>query len=405
MKNTALLVLCFFCSALSAQQFETGIIVDSIPIAKSGDETFALYLPKDYKPDELSSILFIFSPSGDGKNGVKTFVKAAEARNYILVCSNNARNGPMNLNFEIAQRLFTHIFKNFNIKEESLYLAGFSGGSRLASAIATLSGQFEGVIACGAGFSPVPSHRPSTQKYSYVGICGDRDMNYKEMIGARGYLNRLNQRNTLFTFDGGHKWPPNEQILMAFDWLEIESLKKGNLEKQDSEVLNSYLKNIEEAKIALKNNEHIIAAESYDRAVNTYSSFFNLDSVRQNLKNLKKSKVYNNALKYRKKAFEKEDVLTSIFLKRFDIDYEDSEKANFKWWEREFEKLSKQVAKGDSEMPKMIERLRFKVFVAAHMKINSDRLKPSENQVAFCKDLVSQLYPKRKKEELRNNLP
>lgn len=393
MKRVILLILLFLGSMLNAQQFETGVVLDSIPVANSSKETFALYLPQAYNPKELSPLLIVFSPSAKGKEAVETFVKAAETYNYIIVCSNNSRNGLLDRNFAVAQRLFNHIFSNFNIHPNRFYLAGFSGGSRLATAIATSSDHVAGVIACGAGFSSVPSYIPSTQDFSYAGICGDRDMNYKEMIDVQGYLNRLNFRNTLFTFDGGHKWPPNEQILMAFDWLEIESLKKDHLKKPDSEVLKSYSKNLERAKIALKNNNPLLSVEYYERAINTYDSFFDLDSLRQKLHGIKKSKIYNSTLKFRDKAFKKEAVLTSFFLNRFDRDYENPENADLQWWERQFEKLGKQGAKADFEMPKMIERVRFKVFVAAYMKNNSDTLIPKKNQKAFCKALFSSLYP------------
>lgn len=381
-------------SLLSAQQYQTGVVLDSLAVADSSNETFALYLPTSYAPNKLSPILFIFSPSANGRNAIKAFEKAAETYNYILVCSNNARNGPINRNLDIAQRLFDHIFANFTIREHGIYLAGFSGGSRLASTIATLSGEFEGVIACGAGFSSVPAYRPSTQNFLYAGICGNKDMNYKEMIGVETYLNRLNFRNTLFTFDGGHKWPPNEQIIMAFNWLEIESLKKGHLKKADSEVLKSYTKNLEGAKTAVLDKQLLLAAEYYKRAVKTYGSFFNLDSVRQKLKDIQRNNEYISALKSREKAFKKETVLTSSFLNRFDRDYENPEEATLNWWTKAFEKLNKQGAKDDSEFGNMIERLRFKVFVAAYMKTNSDRSTSSESQVAFCKALVSKLYPK-----------
>jgi len=344
--------------------------------------------------NDLSPLLIIFSPSGNGKQGVAAFINAAETYNYILVCSNNSRNGPLDQNFEIAQALFDHVFSTFNIHPNRFYLAGFSGGSRLATAIATSSDQIAGVLACGAGFPSVPSYIPTIPKFSYAGICGDRDMNFQEMVKVKRYLNRTQFRNTLFTFDGGHMWPPNEQILMAFDWLEMESLKKGHLKKTDSQVLKSYSKILEGAKIALKNNQHLLAEEYYERAVNTYGSFFNLDSVRQKLQNIRKDKAYNSSLKIREKAFKKEDVLTSLFLNRFEDDFESPEKANLQWWEKEFEKLDKKVAKNDSETPKMIERVRFKVIVTAYMKNNSNSFKPKENQVAFCKALVSQLYPK-----------
>lgn len=394
MKRTILLLLLCSGAIVNAQQFKTGVVLDSIPVANSSNETFTLYLPKAHNPNQLSSLLIVFSPSGNGEEGIKTFVKAAETYNYILVCSNNSRNGLLDGNIAVAQGLFNHIFSNFNIHPNRFYLAGFSGGSRLATAIATGSDHVAGVIACGAGFASVPSYIPSTQNFVYAGICGDRDMNYKEMVNAKSYLKRIKFRNTLFTFDGGHMWPPNEQIMMAFDWFEIESLKKGHLQKPDGEVLKSYSKNIERAKIALKNNQHLLAAEYYERTVNTYGSLFNLDSVRQKLQNIRKNKAYTSTLKFRKKAFEKEAVLTPFFLKRFDSDFESPEKANLKWWEREFEKLKKPSAKTHSETAKMIERVRFKVFVAAYMKNNSDSFKPKEKQVAFCKALVSQLYPK-----------
>jgi len=138
-------ILCCFCFVSNAQQFETGRVIDSLSVANSDKETFTLYLPTTYNINEASPILFIFSPSGNGKSGVKAFVKSAEAYNHILICSNNSRNGSLERNLNIAQRLFNHAFSNFNILENRIYLAGFSGGARLATAIASVSSQIEGV--------------------------------------------------------------------------------------------------------------------------------------------------------------------------------------------------------------------------------------------------------------------
>lgn len=399
MKRIVLLILLSLASVLNAQQFESGVILDSIPISNSTDESFTLYLPKSYNPNAFSPILFIFSPSGRGKKGVEVFVKAAETYNHILVCSNNSRNGSIDRNFAIAQRLFDHVFSTFTIDKKRIYLSGFSGGSRLASAIATLSGQIEGVIGCGAGFLPSPLYKPSTKDFAYVGLCGDRDMNYTEMIGVKKYFNRIKFSNTLFTFDGNHEWPPNKQVLMAFAWLETEAQKKGYLTKTNEELKTGYLKDIVRAKTAMKNNQPLLAVEHYERTVNTYGSFFNLDSVRQEFQNIKKNKAYTSALKSRENAFEKEEVLTSIFFSRFEKDYEKAEKANLKWWDKEFEKLNKQEVKADVQMIKMLERLRFKVFVMAYSKSNRDISTINQKQQDFCTSLISLLSSKQKKEE------
>ena len=198
-------------------------------VPNSEEETFTLYLPTTYHPEEGSPILFIFSPSGNGKKGVKTFIKTAEAYNHILICSNNSRNGPLDQNLLITQHLFNHVFSEFKIFENRIYLAGFSGGARLAAGIASATTQVEGVIAYGAGLIPSPNYMPSKKNFSYIGICGDRDMNYQEMFDVQAYLDNLKIPNSLISFDGNHRWPPNEQLLMAFNWLEIEAINNRML--------------------------------------------------------------------------------------------------------------------------------------------------------------------------------
>jgi len=394
MKRIIHFIFCCFCFVSHAQQFETGKIIDSLSVTNSENETFTLYLPTTYNSNKSSPILFIFSPSGNGKKGVKTFIKSAEAYNHILICSNNSRNGPLERNLNIAQRLFNHAFSKFNILENRIYLAGFSGGARLATAIASVSDQIEGVIACGAGFIPAPNYMPSKQNFSYAGLCGNQDMNYQEMFDVNNYLNRLKIRNTLFTFDGKHQWPPNSQLLMAFNWLEIEALKKGHLEKSTSKIKECYLNDFKRAKTIEKNNQLLMASEHYDRILNTYSSFFNLDSVRQELQNIKKSKRYLNTLKVREKAFEKEDVLNSFFLNRFDKDYKNPKKTSLKWWNREFEKLKTQEAKANIQIIKMYERVRFNIVVTVHSTSKQYNTNMSQQQLLFCESLISLVLSK-----------
>ena len=87
-----------------------------------------------------SAIIFIFDPSGTAINGINAFKAGAEKFGYILVCSNNSKNGPYQMNFDLTNRLFNHIFSEFNIAENRIYTAGFSGGSRLACTVAVLTG-------------------------------------------------------------------------------------------------------------------------------------------------------------------------------------------------------------------------------------------------------------------------
>ena len=378
----------------NAQQFEAGKIIDSLSIDKHKTETFTLYLPSTYNSKRAFPIVFIFSPSGNGKRGVETFIKSAEVSEFILVCSNNARNGSLTQNLNIAQRLFNHVFSNFNILENRIYLAGFSGGARLATAIASASNQIEGVIACGAGFISDPNYMPADPNFSYVGLCGERDINYREMFDVKKYLDQLNFHNTLFIFDGKHQWPTDEQLLLAFNWLEMEAIRKGHTTKSLHEIRELYSMDLSKATTMEKNNQLLIASQHFDRIINTYHSYFNLDTVRQRLLNLEKSKDYSNSLKNRNKAFEKEEELNLYFSKRFDEDYSEPNKNNLKWWAREFGKIDKRKLKSNTQIIKMYERVRFKIFVTAYTISNQSNSNMSQEQKEFCKSLISLVQSK-----------
>ena len=183
---------------------------------------------------------FVFDPSGKGKRGVKPFLKASEKYGYVIVCSNNSKNGPYNINFDIFNNLYSHITSTIKIERNEMYLSGFSGGSRLACAVASITDLFTGVIACGAGFPQIPEYVPSTQKYNYVGLCGNRDFNYYEMIKNKSFLNKINFNNTLITSKKKHSWPSNDDILRAFDWLYLRKLKIVTFKNNQKDILKLY---------------------------------------------------------------------------------------------------------------------------------------------------------------------
>ena len=147
------MVLGFFFQINAQQTYEPGKIMDSIPVSNTSNETFTLYLPTNFETSKESPILFIFDPGGRGRIGVETFIESS-------------RNAPYERNFNIAANLFDHIFSRFAIDKDQMILAGFSGGARLAWAIALAAGNLTGVIACGAGLSEASSSILKKQYFS-----------------------------------------------------------------------------------------------------------------------------------------------------------------------------------------------------------------------------------------------
>ena len=388
MKIILQVILCCILFTANAQEYETGKIIDDLSVSNSNNETYALYLPTTYNADIPHPIMFIFAPSGVGKKGIKPFIKSAEAYKYILICSNNSLNGALMQNLEIAQRLFNHAFSNFKILKNRTYLAGFSGGARLASAIASASNEIEGVIACGAGFISSPNWIPTKPNFSYVGLCGNEDFNYQEMFQVKDHLDKYKFSSAFFFYDDTHKWPPDEQLSMAFNWLEMEAVKNGHISKPDLEIKESYFSNLENLENSEKKDELLMASLHYERIINSYDTYFDLDSLHLKLAILKKGKNYSNEITDLKEAFKQEVELSNSLLKRFNKDYNSPKSKHIKWWRKEIANLNKKAEKANAQMKKMYERVKFKIFVAAYSKVNSVDPTMSEEQNSFCENLI-----------------
>ncbi|MBO0321031.1 hypothetical protein J0X14_01890 [Muricauda sp. CAU 1633] len=374
-------------------QLEKGIIHDSIAIAGTSDEFFALYLPTSYSDSLPGSIVFVFDPAARGAIGIQPFIAASEKYGHLLICSNNSRNASYERNFDLANRLFNHIFSQFNIQSDEIYAAGFSGGSRLAGAIASLTNQFAGVLGCGAGFSGVQEHMPTTQNYAYVGLCGYKDMNYSEMLENRIYLNTINFNSTLFTFDGEHNWPPPAQITRAFDWLYLQKLKKEKPNRSD-DIRKSYSNQLEWLRILDEEKEPLLLAEEYERMVNDYAGFIPLDSLDQHYRLLQKSKSFKLKKRALETALSTEKKWTDKFRPQFSKDFEGQNKPQFNWWKKELDKLDALTKKGEPELQKMVYRVKFDLYARAFSRKNWLSLTSNQKAIALIDRFLEILYSK-----------
>lgn len=343
--NRPILLFVFLLSTIVHCQssYELGKIIDSIIVTDSENETFALYLPTSYSSEKLSSIIFIFDPAARGKVGLLPFLTASEKYNHILVCSNNAKNGPYNRNFGIANRLFNQVFNLFAVNNDLVFLSGFSGGARLAATIAALSDGIAGVMACGAGLSAQASHVPYGKKFLYAGICGTRDMNYTEMLDLMPFLESLKFRKTLFTYDAGHRWPPEEKILEAFDWLYVELNKQGVLSVDKNILKDLYVANYHKTEEKLANEDFLPALEDLRRLRQSYGSFYNLDSITAKIKNLRNNPLYKLRSKEKDKVIKAEQELTRKYLEKINREFINPDLANINWWYKEFQKLKNSI--------------------------------------------------------------
>ncbi|MEM1257529.1 MAG: hypothetical protein AAGH81_03285 [Bacteroidota bacterium] len=342
--------------------------MDSIAVSNATNESFSLYLPNSYQSQKSSAIIFVFDPAARGRVGLAPFVESAEKYGIILVCSNNSRNGSFEKNFATADNLFKYVFKTYRVDVGQMYLAGFSGGSRLATAIASLSGQFSGVIACGAGFSPNPAHSPSFNPFLYAAICGVEDMNYQEILANQKYLTKLKFKNTVFSFDGGHQWPNTREVNRAVDWLFLPNNTGTISQFTKNLIAESFESEYRLTQLFLGDNELLFARENYKRILQTYPEHFGLDSIRSKYKELINSEPFEAASKNRLEALKRELQIRKKLFNKLESDLNSIEEINFNWWEKESEKLHKMERKRHKEIKRMVARVRYGIMAAIYEK-------------------------------------
>lgn len=211
---------------LRAEEPSPGVVHQSVKCLADSSHSYALYVPSYYNDDPYLEwpVIYAFDAAARGSLPVELFREAAEKYGYIVAGSNISENGPWEPILKAAENMMNDVEARFRINKTRRYTAGFSGGARVASALAVLYGTFEGVIGCGAGFSlNYPPH--FDLEFCYFGIIGNRDFNYQEMLRLDEWLSKYDIDHHIHEFSGGHEWPPAEVLTNAVLWLEFKAMK------------------------------------------------------------------------------------------------------------------------------------------------------------------------------------
>src|SRR5215470_6896099 len=212
---------------LPSQDLPPGKLIERVVCLKDASESYALYLPPNYTPDRQWPILYAFDPGARGVRPVERFKDAAEKYGYIVVGSNNSRNGPGVPLTEIIRALFDDTQARFSIDAKRVYTTGFSGGARVAGSVAQSSeGRIAGAILCGAGFSSEKAPAKPLP-FPVFSIAGSEDFNWIELRQLNRTLDSIGSANRFVTFDGDHAWPPSAVCAMAVEWMELQAMKSG----------------------------------------------------------------------------------------------------------------------------------------------------------------------------------
>ena len=203
----------------------TGGFHERVVCRENAEQSYALFLPSGYDPARRWPVLFCFDPRARGALPVRLFAAAAEKHGFIVAGSHNSRNGPTRDCDAAANALLRDVAQRFSIDSDRVYLAGFSGGARVATMVAA-SGLARGVVLCGGGF-PDHDRTPARVGFDVCAYAGTEDFNRDEMRRIERDLTGSLAAHRLVIFAGDHSWLPGSATDGALAWLEAQRRHAG----------------------------------------------------------------------------------------------------------------------------------------------------------------------------------
>jgi pimeloyl-ACP methyl ester carboxylesterase len=205
---------------------------------QSSQQRYQLYVPPEYSPDRAWPVVVFISP-GDDPLGWPFWRKVCEDRDVFFCAAYGAGNNtPPGLRIRMLLDMFDDVRRRYRIDPDRTYLAGFSGGGRLACTIAfALPEYFGGVVPiCGSN----PLHRLDylqhrvRDRVSVAFVTGEKDVNRREYEAYRAPLfAELGIRSRLWMVPKiGHDMPPEDVLAAVHHWLE-EDLPRRQKEARE----------------------------------------------------------------------------------------------------------------------------------------------------------------------------
>jgi len=181
---------------------------------------YVYYLPKD--STKLKGIIIVMDPHSKPSQVVDSLHGFADNNVMAVLGLKDIRNGISNYQ-DIINRDLGHFLKLKKLKQQKIYLVGFSGAARMALLYANRN-KIDGLVLVGAG-----TNRQSQMPFPTVLVAGTRDFNFLEQYYSPKDEKSFERNRIAIHYRGKHQWPPINVLKDALDF----AINKGHIISDD----------------------------------------------------------------------------------------------------------------------------------------------------------------------------
>jgi predicted esterase len=297
-------------AAPAKRTFTKGKLISKVDCTVEKGESYALYIPRSYRPGRPTPILYILDARGRAELPAKLFLAGAEKYGYLVASSyQSASDGPVGPTVNAMQAMWNDTHRLFAVDDRRLYIAGFSGTVRAACFMGlSVPGSLTGVIGAGAGF-PYERQPTATTPFLFFGTVGERDFNWDEMQTLESRLSGLHLPHRIEGFAGGHGWMPEELATAALAWLDLRAMKAGTRPRDEAEIDDLWQRDLARARGFESGGQPIAAFRLYSAMADDYTGLRDVAAAGRKAAEIGASPPYQAAVQARD-ARRKEDQRT-----------------------------------------------------------------------------------------------
>ncbi|MGW8179376.1 MAG: TPR end-of-group domain-containing protein, partial [bacterium] len=191
------------------------------------------------------------------------------------------------------------------------------------------------VIGCGAGFDLERS--TAAVPFTFIGVCGLRDMNYLWLQTLNATLLEKKASSRVILFEGEHHWPPAEICRQAIQWVELASYRRGRRPLDDHLVEELYQSERNRARELEEAGKYFQAYLVQLDLRSDFKQLHDLDEVSNSIKLLAGTERLRESWKAARELEQEE----SRYLKEVLAEFLDTERRrSSEWWKKKIKKAS-----------------------------------------------------------------